>query len=756
MMRKALLLFFVLVISSAAADDFYDIFTIQTIEITFEESNWDALLDKYYSNDNNEKLLASAVINGMAYDSIGVKYKGNSTYSASNAKNPLHLYLDYVIDDQNYDGYESIKLSNGKNDPSFVREVLSYEIARKYTAAPQSNYAKVYINGDYYGLFSSSEAINGDFVDRRLYADNKNVRVKCNPENTDYGNGPSLEYLGSDSSSYYVYYDMKSDYGWQEFIDFMYALENDANNIENYLDIDRAIWMMAFNNVLVNLDSYVGPFRQNYYMIQDDNDRFVPVTWDLNESFGAFESIDMGGGGGGGGRPGSTPTTSSLAELDPYLREGDDSYPLVDLIFSNERYTKMYFAHCKTMLEDNFTSGWYAKKADSLQTLIKDAVSSDDNAFYSVSQFTGNIDGTQSSTIGITELMEDRITFLQSESVYKTTPPVVSEIIAPTTPAAYSTVSVTALITDATYVYLAYRYSKDDVFVKVEMHDDGLHNDGAANDNVYGVGFEVDEKNTHYYIYAENDEAAVFSPANAELEYYKIAAEALEDEASDVVINEVMASNASYVTDSYGDYDDWVELYNNTSEDVSLLGYYLTDDKDELTQWPFPDVTINSGEYLVVWCDKDDEQEGLHANFKLSASGEDVYLVNSEYTIVNSVSFDEQQTDMGYARTPNATGDFVIQSPTFNFDNMLASNIEDSQDLQVLMFPNPVEDILTIKTTEQITGVTIYTMTGASISVSLSTSSEGYAVGLSDLQSGSYLMKYTTTTGFAVSKIVVK
>lgn len=656
--------------TSLFSQDFYDVNSIESIEITFEESNWDAILDTYYSNDNDEKLMGSVVINGVEYDSIGVKYKGNSTYSAGNAKNPLHIYLDYLIDDQNYEGYESIKLSNGKNDPSFVREVLSYEIARKYMAAPLSNYAKVYINGSYYGMFSNSEAINGDFTDRRLYADKDNTRVKCNPENTNDGNGSSLEYLGTDSADYYNYYEVKSDYGWQDLIDFTYEIAYDPNDIERILDIDRAIWMLAFNNVLVNLDSYTGPFRQNYYLIKDDNGKFLPVIWDLNESLGAFETIDMGGvGSPGGGPPGSSTDNSDLTDLDPFLREDDTTYPLIKMIFDNERYTKMYIAHCKTMLEENFVSGWYLTQANSLQGLISDDLADDPNAFYSSTQFTGNLSSTQDNTIGISELMTDRITFLQSETAFQYTQPTITNIIAPDTISPYTTVTVTAEVSDANYVHLGYRYSKDDSFVKIEMFDDGAHNDGAAGDNIYGISFIVDESNTHYYIYAENDDAGMFSPEAAEHEYYKLSAVAVEEENTDVVLNELLAKNTTIQADQDGEFDDWVELYNNTDEDISLLGYYLTDDDEDIMQWAFPDTVIAANSYLIIWADKDDEQDGLHASFKLSATGESVYLVNSDNVIVNSTTFGEQTEDMAHARVPNGIGAFFVQSPTFSAMN---------------------------------------------------------------------------------------
>ncbi|MFO8000087.1 MAG: CotH kinase family protein [Marinilabilia sp.] len=87
---------------------------------------------------------------------------------------------------------------------------------------------------------------------------------------------------------------------------------------------------------------------------------------------------------------------------------------------------------------------------------------------------------------------------------------------------------------------------------------------------------------------------------------------------SDVIINEIMASNSDTFSDAEGDYPDWVELYNRGNEPVNLEGWGLSDDEDELFRWIFPDVTIEPGEYLIVWAsnkdrrpDWDERSEGI-------------------------------------------------------------------------------------------------------------------------------------------------
>ncbi|MEA3445411.1 MAG: CotH kinase family protein, partial [Bacteroidota bacterium] len=151
---------FLMLNSSAKSQELYDINSITTIEITFSESNWDQILDNLKAAGNEERLIGSAIINGIQFDSVGVRYKGNSSYQANQVKNPLNIKLDHVISNQDYDGYGTLKLSNCFKDPTFVREVLSYEIARNYMPASKANFAKVYVNGQYIGLYTSVQSVD--------------------------------------------------------------------------------------------------------------------------------------------------------------------------------------------------------------------------------------------------------------------------------------------------------------------------------------------------------------------------------------------------------------------------------------------------------------------------------------------------------------------------------------------------------------------------------------------------------------------
>lgn len=670
-MKQFLLLLLVSFSLTTQAQNFYDLSTIQTIEITFAENNWDQLLDNAYAGTGDYILAQSVTINGVTMDSVGVKYKGNSTYQANQTKNPFHIELD-TYKDHEYDSFTDIKLSNVAKDPSFLREVLSFQILRQYMDAPLSNYANVYVNGNLIGLYSNSESVSKRFVNKH-YGSKDNVRFKCSPPDG-AGQGttllPDLVYRGEDSTAYSAAYEMKSDQGWAELIDLCDTLANHTDAVEQILDVDRALWMLAFDNVLVNLDSYLGGFAQNYYLYREDYGRFLPTVWDLNESIGVFSDA------------GSTRfnSTAQKAQMSHLLHENEADYPLVSRLLSVPQYKRKYLAHLKTMLKENIENGSYEDTAIALRTTIDAAVRADGNKFFTYNDFLNNIHSDLgggggprpgASTPGITNLMDARSDYLLGLNDFTQAEPVIEGItLSNPSPVINETVTVTASISDALRAYLSFRTINNAPFGQIELFDDGAHGDGAANDGVYGGELTISGLLTEYYIYAENDGIGKFSPQRAEHEFYEITAGNTSSLVGDLVINEFMASNDTTQADQDGEFEDWIELYNNTSSSISLNGFHLTDDAGNLTKWAFPDGTsIDGNGYLIIWADEDLDQAGLHADIKLAAGGETILVVDADGAIVDSITYPAQVTDISHGRFPNGTGDFQDMVPTFNAEN---------------------------------------------------------------------------------------
>ena len=357
-MKKHVLLLLLIIATQVFSQNFYDLNTIQEIRLTFSDPNW-----------NQTLLLAedyipaqSLSINGTTFQNVGVKYKGNSSFSFFSAKNPFHIELD-TYQNQDYQGFKDIKLSNVFYDPSFIRETLSYNILGKYMHAPRSNYANVYVNDVLIGLYVNTESISKSFV-KDHFGSKTNSFFKAAIEggaSLDSQNKPNLLYLGANQIEYESRFEMKSEAGWEDLINLTNVLNNNTSQIETVLDVDRALWMLAFNNVLVNLDSYTGLLNHNYYLYKDDSGRFSPIVWDLNMSFGTFDYLS------------STTNvfqTSQKIVMSHLVQSNSTNWPLIRRLLLVPRYKKIYLAHMWTILTENFTNDDYVSVANSFRNLV--------------------------------------------------------------------------------------------------------------------------------------------------------------------------------------------------------------------------------------------------------------------------------------------------------------------------------------------------------------------------------------------------
>ena len=138
-----------------------------------------------------------------------------------------------------------------------------------------------------------------------------------------------------------------------------------------------------------------------------------------------------------------------------------------------------------------------------------------------------------------------------------------------------------------------------------------------------------------------------------------------ETEDIGLYINEFMASNATTLCDSFGNYSDWIELYNSTDTDMDISGFGISDNLSQPMKYRFPDgTTIAAKGYLVVFCSGNEGMQNgeLHAPFGLRSYGEDVVIANRAGRIIDSYSFKNQETDVSMARIPDGAGELQSNS----------------------------------------------------------------------------------------------
>lgn len=125
-----------------------------------------------------------------------------------------------------------------------------------------------------------------------------------------------------------------------------------------------------------------------------------------------------------------------------------------------------------------------------------------------------------------------------------------------------------------------------------------------------------------------------------------------------LILNEVMASNSTTIADEDGDFEDWIELFNASDEAVNLQGYALSDDESRPQRWIFPAVTLQPGEFLLVWASGKDRRipfGELHTNFSISAGGEEILLTDPFGTTIDFIPPTPIPTDISFGRYPDGS-----------------------------------------------------------------------------------------------------
>ena len=126
-----------------------------------------------------------------------------------------------------------------------------------------------------------------------------------------------------------------------------------------------------------------------------------------------------------------------------------------------------------------------------------------------------------------------------------------------------------------------------------------------------------------------------------------------------VLINEFVASNGRTIADADGQFEDWLELYNSGEESVDLTGWSLTDDVLDEAPWVFPMLSLDPGEFLVVWASGKDRPDvlELHTDFRLEENGENIVLRNPLGDVVQELEFGDQRRNTSLGLSPDGAVD---------------------------------------------------------------------------------------------------
>jgi hypothetical protein len=231
---------------------------------------------------------------------------------------------------------------------------------------------------------------------------------------------------------------------------------------------------------------------------------------------------------------------------------------------------------------------------------------------------------------------------------------------------------------------------------------------------------------------------------------------------SGIYINEFMCDNLNAVVDEFGENDDWIELYNSTTNPVNVAGLVLTDDYLELTKHRIPitdsdSMTIAAGGYLLLWADKDQEQGIRHLGFKLNNVAEQIAL--SKYSeldsaVIDSISYYAFAPNTSYGRQPDGSSTWSGMDFTPNASNVTSIVYNQSEDFYCTIYPNPSSGTFTVEGTD-LEEIHIIDINGRRV-LSQSLGHSRNTILLDGYSNGIYILEIKHKKGLAYGKLVLK
>lgn len=678
---------------------FYDDTVVRDVDLTFDRADWLALLGCERapgmggpgggaSSIPRVDVPAELVVDGVTIGRVGVHCKGNSTLNAAGTKKPLNVTTDAFVPGLSIGGIDVVNFNNNWNDPTQLREALALRLLGAYMPVSRFTFVRLTVNGAVVGLYTAVEQVNGEWAQGWYDEDDGLVVKGDSPTRIAFDSSP-LTWQGEDLRPYKAGYEVKGkaaagDAGYEALRELIRALSAPvsagglsdtefAARIGDALDVDSALWYLAGNNLITNFDSYyVG---KNYYLYRGERDgRWDVIPWDLGLSFGLF-GLRAGGmrpGGGGGGQAGN-PITA-----DPFAQANDANRPLIRRLLAVPSFKADYVAHYRALRDEVFHRAWLEEVGQAYQDLVRPAAAAevaaqgDLSGAYSLAQFEANLrDDVDVGAGGFGGGVKPGVLALVDarRAHLATLPALASPDVrlaahgrAPEAPTAADAVALTAAFDGADAVAgveVRYRVRGGaETTQAMARGDDGrwtavLPPQRAGRSVTYALRVGL------------ADGRAVFFPSANQTAPYRYEVGGVElprGPGGDLVINEVMASNATTHADEAGEFEDWVEVYNRGAAPIDLAGYTLSDDPSDPFAFRLPSRSLGPGEHLVIWCDGDLTQGPLHAPFRLDKDGGSVVLADAAH-IVDQIDTGVMATDISLGRSTDGaeTWDFCAR-----------------------------------------------------------------------------------------------
>lgn len=340
---------------------------IHEIKITMNESDWDSMRMErrnLFTALGPDRILkpepdpyriyrAEVEINGQKFSPVGIKKRG-FLGSSSFSRPSLGIRFDEFDKNLNFYGLKRISLNNNIQDPSLIRQYLTYYIFRKAgLPSPRCNFAKVYLNGNYLGIYSHVEPISGGFLRRN------------------FGNDSGNLYEGQLSDfrpDWYLTFEKKNNKESNDRDDLrkvVEALESEDSvlieKLKECVDLDHyySFWAME---VLTGFWDCYSNNGNNFFVYNDPaRKKFIFIPWGADSTFGEIDPFS----------PPNKPLTVMTTSILPYR------------LYKIEKSREEFRNRLRRLLETVWDEKELLAETERLEKMLKPHLRQDDKSFES-------------------------------------------------------------------------------------------------------------------------------------------------------------------------------------------------------------------------------------------------------------------------------------------------------------------------------------------------------------------------------------
>ncbi len=635
-------------------------------------------------------------------ENVGFRLRGNTSRNA--AKKSFKISFNSFESGRKFRGLEKMNLNGEHNDPSIIRSKLCWDIFGEMDViAARANHVEFYINNDYMGLYINVEHIDEEFLKDR-YPDNDGGNLyKCLwPADLNYEGGSPEEY--KEESSGRRKYDLKTNTEADDYSDFAHFISVLTQTgtpdfkvaISEVFDVDVFLRVLAADIFTSNWDGYSFNINNFYLYHNPRTDKFEYLPYDLDNSFGIdWFNINWG--------------TRNVYDW----TSDSHNNVLTDRILQVSEFKDRYTYYLQKLVNNYTHPDHFFPIIDCLHDQITPFAEEDIyrtlDYGYSIEDFHDSYEQKLQGHVkyGIKEYVTTRRNSILNQLEVKNIAPIIRRVNHhPILPRTDSPITFKATIEDdfdePPNVVLHYQIAGNE-WNNVTMLDNGSQNDEDASDGIYG-----------YILLPLN------LPTNTPIRYYITATDGTDlqnreplvgeyvleigGRRPDLRINEFMVSNKETIADEFGEYDDWIELYNSGEEAIFLGDKFLSDNLEEPDKWQLPDISLAAKNFLLIWADNQTEQGTFHAEFKLNKNSDAIGLFDTKesgFAVIDSFSYQNLESDITYGLEVDGEGSFTeLGTSSPNASNTIV-DITQSHVYQNLIevktiLPNPFDEKIVI------------------------------------------------------------